>query len=118
MTLLNSKGKFTTCISSIFVGRRTKVCTWPSDSLAAYWGRSNNGSLWSFSKAPAAKDSSQHLVSSNHVATKFLKKFSAILQGISLLSQTCLVNCPTMGLSLVYYDYRHTGVVGQRSNNG
>ncbi|GFU89169.1 hypothetical protein TNCV_2896171 [Trichonephila clavipes] len=46
MTLLNSRGGSTTRPSSLFIGRPTKVCTHPSDSLASYLHGPNNSTLW------------------------------------------------------------------------
>ncbi|GFW28243.1 hypothetical protein TNCV_4639111 [Trichonephila clavipes] len=71
-TLLNSRGGSTTRPSSFLISRPTKVCTWPSDSLAPYWHGLNNRSF----EYTTDKSSSEHLDTSHHVAILSLKQFS------------------------------------------
>ncbi|GFU77538.1 hypothetical protein TNCV_3499111 [Trichonephila clavipes] len=120
MTLLNSRGGSTTHPSSFLIGRPTKVCTLPSDSLAPYWRGPNNDFLWFFLNALATNGSSEHLYSLSTTSPFLflLKKPAAVLQGISFLSQTDHVDEYTIGLRLTYYDYSSTGIEDQNPNNG
>ncbi|GFT04826.1 hypothetical protein TNCV_2133751 [Trichonephila clavipes] len=81
-----------------------------ADSLVPNWRRPNNGSLWSFSDAPAIKGTSGHFPPHRH---SLFETISHLLRGVSLLNQTGPVNCHAMLLCLAYYDYKHTGVTDQ-----
>ncbi|GFU77491.1 transposable element Tcb2 transposase [Trichonephila clavipes] len=78
ITLLNSRGGSTTHPSSFLIGRPTKVCTRPSDSLASYWHEPNKRSLSSFLNAMAPDGSSSYLISRHfvhHAAIVSVKPF-------------------------------------------
>ncbi|GFW47387.1 hypothetical protein TNCV_4536781 [Trichonephila clavipes] len=119
MTLLNFRGRSTTRISSFLIGRPTKNCTRPSDSLAPYWRGTNNASLWSLSNAPATK---KFVRTSGHFPPRRNSFFETILPPSSEAS----VSSVKQGTSIVtqwdtvmsIMTYRSTGVADLRPNNG
>ncbi|GFX64992.1 hypothetical protein TNCV_451301 [Trichonephila clavipes] len=104
MPLLKSRPGFSTFPSSFLIGRITKVCTRPSDSLVPYWWGPNNRSLRFFLNAPEPNDSSTHLGTLSTTSSFFLcSKSSIVFRGISLPSQTGPVNCHITVHCYVYY---------------
>ncbi|GFT28522.1 hypothetical protein TNCV_429301 [Trichonephila clavipes] len=78
---------------TVWFGVGTKVYTLPLNSLAFYWSGPNNRSLWFFLNAPVPDDSSKHIDSLFSTSPfLLLKKPVTVLEGVSLLSQTCFVN--------------------------
>ncbi|GFT04464.1 hypothetical protein TNCV_1929811 [Trichonephila clavipes] len=86
-------GGSTTHPSSFFIGRPTKVCTWPADSLVSLWWGPNNGSLVLLETTGDKK----LVQTSGHFPTRHHSLFAAIL----LLSSEVSVSSVRQNPSIV-----------------
>ncbi|GFV37036.1 hypothetical protein TNCV_2381831 [Trichonephila clavipes] len=107
MTLLNSRGGFTTRPSSPPIGRSPKVCTRPSDSLVSYSRGHNNSPLWPVLN-DLAPDVRLHIWTLVHrAAIIFLKSFSCHLPRRQCSQFDRLRQLSPVGHSYVHYDFQN-----------